>query len=294
MRCERGQAAVEWVGVVLLVALLLGAVLAVAPHVDGRSFGAFLAHRIVCATRGGCDDGDAALARAYGRRDAELVRAHAPNLVYERGEKSLPVDWRRCRARACSDAPDDRDTDVHRSRAGRRATVFTRVIRRRRRLYVQYWFYYPDSNTTWAASDKLWNHSALRLAGRYPGFHLDDWEGFQLRLDPDGEVAARATSHGHYQGCKQSRCRNRWIRGTGWTRVSRGSHAGHIPVAPLGGDRFQPLYPGRELHERTTTAEGLRLVPLETLDKRSYRPLAKDVVPPWGKDAYRDPESGSS
>ncbi len=52
----------------LLVALGLGALVALAPTVDGRSFGGFLAHRFVCAVKGGCDDGDAELAAAYGER----------------------------------------------------------------------------------------------------------------------------------------------------------------------------------------------------------------------------------
>jgi hypothetical protein len=288
---ENGQASVEWIACVLLVALALSGAFALAPAVDGRSFGGFLAHRLVCAVKGGCDDGDAALGRAYGEGDAALARAHAPNLVYEPGERQLPVDYRRCRSRDCADGPDDRDLDVHRTTAGRRATVFTRVIRRNRRVYVQYWLYYPDSNTAWAGSDKVWERSVLlQLIGKvvrgkykYPGFHLDDWESFQVRIDPDGRVWARASSHGHYQGCKRRFCRNRWVGGTGWTRVSRGSHAGHIPLPRR-----------RRPRERTTTAEGLRLIPLETLDRDAYEPYDPDVSPPWQKEAYGDPESDSS
>jgi hypothetical protein len=55
-----------------------------------------------------------------------------------------------------------------------------------------------------------------------------------------------------------------------------------------------PLLPGRDLDERSATGEGIRLVPLETLDRRRYRPLDPEVKPPWRKDAYRNPESGSS
>ena len=53
----------------------------------------------------------------------------------------------------------------------------------------------------------------------------------------------------------------RWGPPNGWTRVSRGSHAGHIPDAT----------PSTGLHERSTTAPDLQLVPLETLDHKSYR-----------------------
>ena len=134
---ERGQATIEWIGLVLLAAIALGALAAVAPPADGRSFGGFLAHRFACAVKAGCDDGDNALRTAYGERDAALTRQYAPNLVYEPGELQLPVDWRRCRSRGCADASDDRDTDVHRTKSGERASVFTRVIRRGGRLYVQ-------------------------------------------------------------------------------------------------------------------------------------------------------------
>jgi hypothetical protein len=185
MQGEGGQATVEWAGILLILSLALGGLAAIAPPVDGRSYGGFLAHRVFCAVRGGCNDGDAALADAYGERDAALVRAHAPNLVYEPGERQLPVDYRRCRRTGCADAPDDRDLDAHRTLSGERATVFTRVIRREGRTYIQYWLYYPDSKTVVLGSDKAWEAAWLlpRLAGivkdapTYPGLHRDDWEG---------------------------------------------------------------------------------------------------------------------
>ncbi|HEV2724333.1 MAG TPA: hypothetical protein VGV10_06840 [Thermoleophilaceae bacterium] len=300
MRCERGQATVEWVGLVLIAALILGGAAALAgPDVGGRSFGGFLAHRMVCAVRGGCDDGDAELAKAYGPRDADLLRRHAPDIVYEPGEGQLPIDWKECRRRSCADAPDDRDLDSHRTNAGRRATVYTRVVRRGGRTYLQYWFYYPDSNSTLAGSDKLWKGSvlaqlarrAVRGSSRYPGFHRDDWEGYHVRIDRRGRVAVRSTSHAHYQWCKHKRCRNRWGPPTGWTRVSRGSHAGHIPLD----GRSRPRLPGRDLRERTSTSDGLRLRPLESpANRRGYRPLEKGVKPPWRKGAYRHPEDDES
>ncbi len=73
--------------------------------------------------------------------------------------------------------------------------------------------------------------------------------------------------------------------------MSRGSHAGHIPLDRHGA-RFEPRYPGRHVHERTSTADGLRLVPLERLDHRRYRPRDGNVTPPWRKPAYHQPESG--
>jgi hypothetical protein len=290
VRCERGQATLEWTGLVLLCALALGALGAASAAVDGVSFGGALAHRLVCAVKGGCDDGDAQLAREYGERDAELVRSLAPDIVYEPGEPSLPVDFRDCRSPTCAAADDHRELDAHRTHAGRRATVFTHVVRRGGRTYIQYWLYYPDSNSTLLASDRLWRGSPLRLLGRYPGAHPDDWESYQVRLDPDGSAWVRASSHQGYQGCKQRRCKNRWTRRTGWTRVSRGSHAGHIPMR--GG---RPLLPGHHLRERTSTAAGLRLVPLERLRaRRRYRPLDPEIKPPWRKRVWSDPASNGT
>lgn len=305
---EAGQASVEWVALVLVAALALGGLAAFAPRVDGRSFGGFLAHRVVCAARSGCDDGEVELVRAYGARDAELLRRHAPNIVYEPGERQLPVDPGRCRARRCADAVDDRDADVHRSGSGERAVAFTRVVHRGPRTYLEYWLYYPDSNSTFLSSDRLWQALTLGRAP-YPGFHRDDWEGYVVRVERDGRASARATSHGHWQGCKLPSCEGRWTRATGWTRVSRGSHAGHLPLAPAlepsarrgrvsrpgpGVVGLRPRYPGLDMRERTSTGEALRLLPLETLPKDSYRPLDRDVAPPWRKRAYRDPESESS
>jgi hypothetical protein len=301
MRCQRGQATVEWAGLLLVVALALAALVAVVPSVDGRPLGASLIRAIVCALRADCARGQARLVGAYGEPDARLVRRHAPGIVYEPGALSLPVDYRRCRSHRCSDAPDDRDLDVNRAkRGGAPATAFTHVVRKGGQTYVQYWLYYPDSASTFMGSRGL-----LRKLGLHdPGFHADDWEGYQVRIDAQGREWVRATAHGHYQWCKHPipSCRKRWGRATGWTRVSRGSHAGHIPLRTrvrlhgLGtpGLRYEPLRPGAGLRERTTSAPGLRLVPLETLDRDTYRPLPGGVKPPWTKRVYVDPDDGTS
>jgi hypothetical protein len=319
---ERGQAAVELVALVLVVALALAALVALAPRFDGRSFGGFLAFRIVCTIQRDCHEGDRSLTSAYGKADAALVRDLAPNLVYEHGERQLPVDWRDCRRASCAEAADEPDLDVHRSHAGAPATAFTRVLRRGGPTYLQYWLYYPDSRSEWAGSGELWDrfwggaraHGLVKRAPDYPGAHPDDWEAYVVRLDRDGRAWARASSHRHWQACKELRCKNDWTASTGWTRVSRGSHAGHIPLryelrggprwvsprqiiapgAPRPTSHRVSLLPGHHLSERTTTGEGLRLVPLETLDVRTYRPLDDRIRPPWHKEAYWEPESDES
>jgi hypothetical protein len=328
---QRGQATVEFVALTLVCCVAFGALAGFRGAFDGRELGGFLARHLVCAGSGRCDRDEARLAAAYGERDAATVRALAPNLVFERGERELPVDWRECRRVPCSLVPDDPALDAHlggRShRTGRlaEATAFTHVLRRVGRLYIQYWLYYPDSNSTLAGSDDLWARSWLlpqirRLVDgttQYPGYHRDDWEGAFVRVDPDGSTWLRASSHGSFQSCKWSFCRDRWARSTGWVRVSRGSHSGHVPFAkepapsrsarpagqppppprylpPPPRPDLVPLRPGRGLRERSTTGEGLRLVPLETIDPGTYRPLERDVLPPWDKEAYPEPLAGKS
>ena len=319
-RSQHGQARVEFVALVLLCCLGFGALFALKGGFDGRSFGGFLTRHAVCAVGGRCDRDERRLTAAYRERDAASVRALAPNLVFEPGERQLPVDWRRCREPRCAEAPDDSTLDAHITGPRGRATAFTHVIRRDGRLYVQYWLYYPDSNSVLAGTDTVWERSWIlprlrRLmsgTSDYPGFHEDDWEGVFVRLDPDGRTWMRASSHGHVQGCKWIACHDRWARSTGWVRVSRGSHAGHVPFrterrwrrgARRPGPRYMPLparprriplLPGHDFDERTTTGEGLRLVPLERLDQDSYRPRDRDVNPPWLKDLYTDPESDES
>lgn len=279
---QRGQAALEWVGLVLLVGLACGAAVAAgAGAIDGRPLGAELVRALVCAARRDCADEGDALRDAYGDSDASLVREFLPSLVYEPRTRTLPVDFRECRSHRCSDAPDE-DLDVHATRRAD-ATVFTHVVHEDGETFIQYWLYYPDSTSTWMGSAAIWNRVVEPVSGkRYPGYHLDDWESVQVRVDDaTGAARMRASSHGWYQGCKESRCKNTWTRYGGWSRVSYGSHAGHIPE------------PAPDPDERTTTAAGIRIVPIESLKKPELA-TEFEVTPPWDKRVYLDPRSTST
>jgi hypothetical protein len=305
------------VALVLLLSLAFAALAAARPAIDGRSFGGFLTHHVICAATGGCHQDERAVELAYGEDVAGALRENAPNLVYEPGERELPVDWRHCRQPRCATAPDDPGLDVHvgdgHLGGGRRvrATAFTRVLRRHGRLYLQYWLYYPDSTSTVGNVAGAWNTVSRAVTTReddpkqsYPGYHDDDWESYQVRIDRSGQAFARASAHHGYQGCKQRECQNQWTRQTGWTRVSRGSHAGHIPLRRHGGAitfslhdgfgttprSYSPTYPGVDLHERTTTAAGLRLLPVESLPSD----MTFAISAPWRKEVYRDPASNST
>jgi hypothetical protein len=54
MRGERGQASVEWIGLLLLVAVAVAALTHFAPRADGRDMAATVLAPTKCAARGGC------------------------------------------------------------------------------------------------------------------------------------------------------------------------------------------------------------------------------------------------
>jgi hypothetical protein len=57
---------------------------------------------------------------------------------------------------------------------------------------------------------------------------------------------------------------------------------------------YRPLLPGRDLHERTTSAAALDLIPIESLDRDDLAADFGEIVPPWRKRAYTDPLSDST
>jgi hypothetical protein len=301
---ERGQATLEWTAVMLVLAVAL----ATATYAVAALDAPWIGRAIRCAILAGCRGEDALLARVYGPDAAAFVRAYAPSIVYERGTLTLPVDFRECRAHRCSDAPDTLGEDVAISDDGRRATVFTHVVDRRASggdLFVQYWLYYPDS--TYFGPAYAAGRAMPRAVARTPigtitrtvaGHHADDWESYQLRITPEGKAFARASAHhgyagrlhwpnlnelpfepglpGSYRGRRLVRRRTgAWTPVTGWTRVSRGSHAGHI-VADAGS-------------ERRTESNGLVLVPIERMAPADrHRDFA--ILPPWNKPVYAQPD----
>ncbi len=161
---ERGQGTVEWIGLVLLVSLLVAAFGALAGiALPGAGLAQAIGAKLVCAVglSGDCDGAGSELALAYGPELAGLVTDHVPDLLYERGMRELPVDYRRCREDPCSIA---RKASGSSSRTvdGGPATAFTRVIdcraesieapeaagvdcsgERAGKVFIQYWLYPP-------------------------------------------------------------------------------------------------------------------------------------------------------
>jgi hypothetical protein len=303
MESERGQSTIEWVGLLLLVALLLAGLVATGVRVPGISLARAVVSRMLCAAAlaDACGD-EAALIAAYGTEVGELVRHHMPTIAFENGSRAVPVDFRRCRSTGCGDGRED--GQVWRSGANLRVTAFVHVVDCRAghaadpetagvdcsgskegNLYLEYWTYYADSATL----------RGVPIAGAM-GYHQDDWEGVEIRIGPDGEVDERATSH---NGFNYSRGPGNWasdagigpLKGLeeaigireehGWgpethlLLVSGGSHAGNA----AGGSRGERYTPARRVH----------LIPLEPIAARSSATFP--VNPPWRKQVWLDPEA---
>lgn len=303
MASERGQGTVEWVGVVCVVSLLLVGTLAIGVRIPGVDLGRSIARHVLCAVElaDGCGD-EPALIAAYGDEVGRLVRRHMPTIGFEQGSRAVPVDYRRCRETSCGDAPTD--GLVHRTDEGLPVTAFVHIVDcragaremteaagidcsgdRATHLYIQYWLFFANSATL----------RDVPIVGD-EGEHKDDWESVQIRLDSDGSVVERASSHDGYNYSLQdfdwgsdagidvlkeisedvgARHPNGWGPETGLVLVSGGSHAGNATGEPRG-TRYTP---GRRVH----------LIPLEPIAADSHATFA--VVPPWLKEVWRDPEA---
>jgi hypothetical protein len=303
MRSQRGQGTVEWVATLCVVALLFVALVAAGVRVPGGELARAVASRLICAVAqaAGCGDEPAMIA-AYGTEIGKLIREHVPTLAFEQGSRALPVDFRRCRSTGCSDGAQE--GLVHRSDSDLPVTAFVHVVdcrageaeaseaagancsgTRAGNLYLQLWFYYPDSATL----------RGVPVVGEQ-GFHLDDWESAQIRIGPDGQVDQRASSHHGYNYARGvanwgsdagvgplndlaeglgARHRNGWGPRTGLLLVSGGSHAGNV----AGGERGTRYTPGRRVHL-------IALEPIAETDRSSFA-----VTPPWEKKAWWDPEA---
>jgi hypothetical protein len=301
---ERGQGTVEWVGLLCLVSLLLVGLLVAGVRVPGAGLASVIGSRILCAAALADDCGDEpGLIAAYGTEVGGLVREHMPWLLFERGSRAAPVDFRRCRSASCGDGPER--GFVRRTDTGLPVSAFVHVIDCRRdaaerseaegadcsgpranNLYIQYWTYYADSATL----------RGVPIAGE-EGYHRDDWEGVQVRIRPDGSVDERASSHNGYNqragpvagwasdvgadAVKDAteaaglRGVNGWGPETHFLIVSGGSHAGNTAGIP----RIERLTPRSAVH----------LIPLEPIAATSTARFA--ISPPWRKKAWRDPEA---
>ena len=217
-----------------------------------------------------------------------MLVERAPDIYFEDDDfVSLPVDYRECRRRSCSDSI--RTGHLRATQTGLRPTAYVHVVDCRKQaepvdgfdcdgaragnVYLQYWLYYPDSET----------HGL----GRVGGYHLDDWESYQVRVDAAGIAVARASSHHGYNGRSGGigsvASDAGWGEGKpGWDtvlnslHVAAGSHAGM--TEPGAGD------------SREVPRSELRLIPLEPIAAAGDAP-SFSISPPWEKGVWSDPES---
>jgi hypothetical protein len=148
-RNENGAAAVEHIGLVFLIALLLvagiSALAAGPPTEQARRLGSTLDRRIRCPARLPDPCWQDPLTEAYGRPVAGAIRALAPQpeaLAGASGSPLLPVDFRYCRSESCA-VPGDR---VGLTASNRRVTAFTSVVDDRPSgggVELSYWLYRP-------------------------------------------------------------------------------------------------------------------------------------------------------
>jgi hypothetical protein len=281
---ERGQSTVEWIGLILVMALLvtaLGGLAGIA--LPGTALARAIGGRIVCALElsGGCEPLAASdLALAYGDELAALISETTPQIRYEPGMGALPVDYRDCREDACAEGRDG--VRVASSQTGEPATSFTHVIDCRPgtetpgavcsgeaagNRYLQYWLYYPGSATGEGSGPLRGVIREVSEQVGHPTYHPDDWESVQFRVHADGSAEVRASAHHGY--------------GSGWQpaedsayTVAGGSHAGTVEPAEF---------------DRITTPRRLDLIPLEPI-AAEHPGTEFAITPPWYKRVWLDPE----
>jgi hypothetical protein len=94
MCSERGQASVEWIGILLVVAIALAALARFAEHEDHRDLPTMLAHSVTCAARDGCRPGEVVGIRSEKRTESQPPRDEAfsaPPLVPIPSARSRPA-----------------------------------------------------------------------------------------------------------------------------------------------------------------------------------------------------------
>ena len=147
---DRGAATVEQAGLVILVAALMGvliaAVAAAPPTDEAHELGLALARKLRCGptTPGPCWQDP--LTVAYGRPLAGAVRALAPTPAAEPaadGTPLVPVDFRYCRSEGCATPGPKPGLTT----SNRRVTDFVSLVDHRRSggpVAITYWLYRPS------------------------------------------------------------------------------------------------------------------------------------------------------
>jgi hypothetical protein len=194
-----------------------------------------------------------------------LIASAAPSIVLERDEYgddlAIPVTDA-CRYPGCAAYP----------RA--RCVLYVHVARLPTRRVLEYWTYYPRSQT---------DHLPLRAL---QGFHRDDWEGLLVAFSVDGHLeGARGSAHLGWNGSVPwwDEHRDNWAPYGGVIYRAAGSHAlglrrGDLDLAGDGWNGDLAVVPTGSCDLRAADRAGRRA--------RAFDPGA---VAPWDKQAWLDP-----
>ena len=264
-------------------ALALGALAAVVPSVDGRSFGGFLTHRIVCAIKGGCDDGDAPARARVREEEAGRVRDLRARHRLRAGRALDPGGLPRMpKARVLGGARRPPSSTPTGPKRAARHGVHPRGAPRRAHLHPVLALL-PGLELRVAGSDHMWNSTPLRYA-----------RGATRAITPTTGRATKSVSTATARpgSAPPPTTTTRAASAAGARTAGRLAPAGpayHAEATPATSPSTATE------RERTSTADALRLVPLEKLPGRSrYRPLDKGIKPPWKKEVWSKPSSNGT
>jgi hypothetical protein len=258
MAMERAQATVEYLGLLAVLALLLG-VVALALPADAPTV---LWSQLLRTPRHVRTPDERALRNPA---LAALIESAVPSIVLERDEHgddlAIPVSDA-CRFPGCA---------VY---GKARCVLYLHVVRSRERLVLEYWTYYPRSQT---------DHLPLRTL---QGVHRDDWEGLLVAFTATGRLlGARGSAHLGWNGSDPwwDERRDNWAPYDGVAYRAAGSHAvglrrGDLDLAGDSWNGDLAVLPAGSCDLRAADRAGRRA--------RVFDPGA---VAPWDKQAWTDP-----
>ncbi len=258
---ERAQGTVEYLGLLAVLALLLGLVALVgfgeAPTLDWA--------RLLRSPRHDHTPDERALRNPV---LGALIASAAPTIVLERDayghDLSIPVSDA-CRHPGCA------------AYGKARCVLYVHVVRSAERTVLEYWTYYPRSQT---------DHLPVRML---QGFHRDDWEGLLVAFSSEGRLlGARGSAHLGWNGSGPwwEERRDNWAPYGGVAYRAAGSHAvglrrGDLDLAGDGWNGDLAVVPAGSCDLRAADRAGRRA--------RAFDPGA---VAPWDKQAWSDPGTG--
>jgi hypothetical protein len=255
---ERAQGTIEYVGLLAALALLLG-LLALALSIDPPHV--HWSHLLPATRRSRTSDERALRSTALGA----LIASAAPSIVLERdayGDDLTIPSSDACRYPACASYPKAR------------CVLYVHVVRSRERTVLEYWTYYPRSQT---------DHLPVRAL---QGFHDDDWEGLLVAFSAQGHLlGARGSAHLGWNGTGPwwDEQRENWAPYGGVVYRAAGSHAvglrrGDIDLAGDGWNGDLAVVPAGACDLRAADRAG-----------RHPRAFDSGAVAPWDKQAWTDP-----